>query len=113
MLNLLRRALLVSVLVATLVVPSGAGAHYIMHSYEAAAAGNQVAYNDCLYRGNPPWSCFTFPLYGPNVYAVSDHTWQVQVGYVQATAWGARNRCNVLINYTHAVLTAHGVSPGC
>lgn len=113
MFKLFRRALLVAVSAVALVAPSGASAHYIMHSYEAAAAGQQVAYNDCLYRNNPPWSCFTFPLYGPNVYAISDHTWQVQVGYVQATAWGARAQCNILINYTHAVMTAHSVSSGC
>lgn len=106
-------AVILAVVAGMFAAPQVASSHYIMHSYEAQAAGYNVAYNDCLYRGNPPWSCFTFPLYGPNVWAASDHTWAVQIGYVQATSWGARRQCNIQVNYTHGVLTNHYISAGC
>lgn len=94
-------------------IPQTASAHKTQSAADAGWWGNGVAYQDCLNRGNPPWSCFAFGIQPTQIIDVDSHTWWVLSYYQQATPQGGRRNCQVGTFWTHGQMTSHFVQNGC
>lgn len=63
---------------ALALAPSGASAHYGMHSYDALMWTRWNADTECWARG-----CNTSPAGINDVWAASEHTWDARVGFLK------------------------------
>lgn len=101
----MKRVLLVMSMWLVLAVP--ASAHYLMHSYDAAYYGKNIARQDCGRAWD--WTCWNFPISGPTVWGCTDHTWCVRTWYEELHIYSlGRRTCYTDVHYTHGVQTYRG-----